>query len=479
MHPKKSGSPSGKKHKVSNTVKTLEALKESPPSSSPLKTPASKKRTASSSPVSDYKEFKKLDTMSSNEKLMSALKSEIAELKSALSSESKANTSELAAQIGNVTSDIDELRQDVRALDVRIESRVAAVEDRQDLSDARQDRFEKKFETFQETVKEDFLALKKLVETGTATPLSRSSMSFDELHERDLLHQLNEAQSMVTVVNVNKQSLSPNELGAILTLQGFLQKGDHKTILSVIRMGGARTANPAFKVKLESSNLAQVLIEKSRSSSGSADEEASIRIYPFVSTPYAAKHRIFRDMASAMMSLGYMTRIEYEGTCMVLKAKERTPGGVWCIVQGGTFRPPTTGRELATENEDPVVAFAREKMTGLLTSDSPQSLVNSIKLMTKDSLVDADSIFEKLGAEARDDYVKYTEVPVASGNKKHYRIYYKTRIAAKAALDSTLNSAPNSKNLDPSDIVKMSLPWVVEPTSKPAAPLSTEQQPAL
>ena len=73
MHPKKSGSPSGKKHKVSNTVKTLEALKESPPSSSPLQTPASKKRTASSSPVSDYKEFKKLDTMSSNEKLMSAL----------------------------------------------------------------------------------------------------------------------------------------------------------------------------------------------------------------------------------------------------------------------------------------------------------------------------------------------------------------------------------------------------------------------
>ena len=81
-----------------------------------------------------------------------------------------------------------------------------------------------------------------------------------------------------------------------------------------------------------------------------------------------------RHMASAMMSLGYMTRIEYEGTCMVLKAKERTPGGVWCIVQGGTFRPPTTGRELATENEDPVVAFAREKMQVFSQATAPNLL---------------------------------------------------------------------------------------------------------
>ena len=462
-------SPGKTSYKVSNTVKELETLKEVVAPASPFlreRLPSTKRGLSSSSSEDMGPDKKAPDISSDSDKLLAAFKHQMSDLRSSMSAEFK----DLGSQIGNVNHDIASLRKDVQSLDIKMESRISNLEDRQEASDVRQDKLERKVEDLRDTVEGEIASLKQLIETGSTT-LSNGTMSYDELHERYLLNQLNEARNMVTVFNAGKESLSPLELGELLVLQGFITKADKRGVLSSVRMGGAFTKSHNFIVKLETASLAQVLLEKSRSGVRAAAEGNHVRIFPFVPTPYAAKHRDFREMGSALQSIGYQTNIEFEGTTMILKAKERSPAGQWCIVQGGSFKPPTTGREAATESEDALVARAREKMLQSLAGGGPSPLANSISIVTKDSLVDEESIFQKIGAEAKENFVKYDKITMASGVKNHYRVFYTNRAAAMAAIKVIQGNDEAIRKTSPTDSFRLDLPWV------PKAPKASSPPP--
>ena len=461
-------SPTGKKsppYKISRRVQELTALAESAPSAPPpLKTPEAKKRQLSDDGAL-CSESKKKDSMSSDEKNFQALTASIKGLGKSLSSkidESKAEISkDLTVQLDGVRNDIVGLKNDLHDLDIKVEARVAVVEDRQDASDARINTLDKKLAIFQGNVESEFRSLKQLVESGPAAPLSKSNLSYDELHERELQGLINEAKSMVTVVNTQKVSLTTKEMAALLTLQGFLTKGDSKSLLSVARMGAPRSLNSPYRLKMDSPSSAQELLEKSRSDPRDSSEGNLVKIFPYCPAPYAAKQREFRDMAAMLASEGYLTRVDFEGTTMVLKAKARAEGGHWCIVRGGSFRPLTTGRETATENEDPGVAAAREKLSRLFTPEGLQPLAHSLTLMTKDKLADENAIFKKLGAKAKEFYVSYKELPTAVGNRNHYRIFFKNRDNARSILSASQEKDSVEVNLDSTDFLKFTMPWVV------------------
>ena len=461
-------SPKGKKSphfKISRRVQELSALAESAAATPlPLKTPETKKRQHSDDGAL-CSESKKKDNMSSDEKNFQSLQASIKGLGKSLSSkidESKEEISkDLTNQLDGVRNDIVSLKKDVHDLDIKVEARVAVIEDRQDASDARMDTLDKRLEVFQGNVESELKSLKQLVECGSAVPLSKSNLSYDELHERELQGLINEAKSMVTVVNTQKVSLSTKEMAALLILQGLLTKGDSKSLLSVVRMGAPRSLNAPYRLKLDSPSSAQELLEKSRSDPRDSSEGNLVKIFPYCPAPYAAKQREFRDMASMLASEGYMTRVDFEGSTMVLKAKARTGEGLWCIVRGGSFRPPTTGRETATEDENPEVSSAREKLARLFTPEGPQPLAHSLTLMTKDKLADDPAILKKLGAKAKEFYVSYKELPTAGGNRNHYRIFFKSRDNARSVLSASQEKDNVEFNLDSTDFLKFTMPWVV------------------
>ena len=448
-------SPKGKKsppHKISKRVQELTALAAA---STPLAKPESKKRQLSDDGP-ECSENKKQDNMPVDEKHFQALAAQLKELGGTLSSKIDEST----AQVEGVRDDIVDLKKDVHVLDLKLEARVAAVEDRQDATDTRMDKLDKKLEGFQDAVESELKSLKQLVEHGSAAPLSQSNLSHDELHERELQNQINEAKSMVTVVNTQKGSLTAKEMTALLTLQGLLVKSDRESIISVVRMGAPRAPNPPYKVKLVSPISAQDLLEKSRADPRDPSESNLVKIFPYCPAAYAAKQRDFRDMSSVLVTEGYVTRIEFEGTTMVLKAKARFGGGLWCIVKGGSFRPLTTGRETATENESPRVAEAREKLSRLFTPQGPQPLTHALTLMTKDKMADENAIFKKIGAKAKELYVSHKEFPSAVGNRNHYRIFFKSRNDARSVLDDSQTKDNKEVQLESTDLLRMTMPWV-------------------
>ena len=58
---------------------------------------------------------------------------------------------------------------------------------------------DKKLEVFQGKMEHELDTIRQLIEHGPAGSISRSNLSFDEFHERELLEQIFEAKSMVTV----------------------------------------------------------------------------------------------------------------------------------------------------------------------------------------------------------------------------------------------------------------------------------------
>ena len=453
---------SPKTHKpprVSNTVKILNSIGSE---QTPLKdNPESKKRPLSDSSPK-LSENKRADTMNATDKSIQAMAKQIAELGSTLSGQLTSVNKELSGQLHGVRSDLDGLTHDLRDLDRKLDSRVSAIEDRQDASDKRVDGIEKKLETFQGKVESELDKVRQLIENGPISCLSRSNLSFDELHERQLQEQIHESKSMVTVINTGKLSLTTKEMAALLISEGFTTKSESKAILFVARMGGPKSPNPAYKVKLDSPSAAQELLEKSRADTRDSRDARLIKIFPYTPADYAIKHREFRVMQSLLMSEGYVARIEFEGTTMVLKTKKRSTAGLWCIVKGGSFRPLTTGREDPTEGEDPGVAKARDELAEIFTPPESSPLAHSLTLVTKESLGNIEAVKEKLGATSTAEMVSYMDLnqPDAGGRNK-YRLFFSTRAAACAALESTQNNVTGDVKLSSTDFLKVTMPWVL------------------
>ena len=443
---------------VSATEKKLMSINSTVPSSKT--TPESKKRGLSDTSP-DLKDNKKADTMSSTEKSNQVLVDQIATLGKTLGTQIASVKKDLAVQLTGVQSDIDLIKSDVRDLDIKLETRVSALEERQDASDNRIDVLDKKVEVFQGRMEHELDAIRQLFEHGPAGSISRSNLTFDELHERELQDQIIEAKSMVTVINTGKLSLTTNEMIALLISVGLTTKNEGKSFLSVARMGSPKSKNPAYKVKLDSPNSAQELLEKSRADTRDSRDGKFVKIFPYIPADYAAKQREFRDMQVLLASAGYVARIEFEGTTMVLKAKQRSAEGRWCIVKGGSFRPLTTGREDATEGEDMSVAAAREKLSGLFTGEGSSNLAHSLTLFTGDHLAVFDDIKSKLGTTSSKELISHEALPVDGGGRHKYRLYYSSRDNAMKALDASRDKESSDSNLSSSDFLKATMPWVL------------------
>ena len=443
---------------VSATVEKLNSLDSTVPS---LKTtPESKKRGLSDSSP-NLKDNKKADTMSSTEKSNQVLADQIATLGKTLGTQIASVKKDLAVQLTGVQSDIDVIKSDVRDLDIKLETRVSALEERQDASDQRIDVMDKKLEVFQGKMEHELDTIRQLIEHGPAGSISRSNLSFDDLHERELLEQIFEAKSMVTVINTGKLSLTTKEMIALLISVGLTTKNEGKSFLSVARMGGPKSTNPAYKVKLDSPSSAQELLEKSRADPRDSRDGKFVKVFPYIPADYAVKQREFRDMQALLASTGYVARIEFEGTTLVLKAKQRSAEGLWCIVKGGTFRPLTTGREDATEGEDLGVAAAREKLTGLFTTEGSSNLAHSLTLFTGDPLAVFGDIKSKLGTTSSKELISHEVLPVDGGGRHKYRLYYSSRDNAVKALDASRDKEKVDNNLSSSDFLKLTMPWVL------------------
>ena len=287
----------------------------------------------------------------------------------------------------------------------------------------------------------------------------------EERHEQDLLAKIEHSKRCVTVLGTRRDTLSIKDTQQLI-LTSKLAVEDECEILSVSRLGNARTTNPAFKVELKSAAMATSLIENSKVQS--AKGETSLRCvmhYPF---EYSERAREMKGMQAVAWRAGCHSQIYFEGTELCLKVKERD-SKIWMIYPSefGTYKPQMVMRATSKPDDSEEIKAAREALLSKLNvkenlgklepcEKSARSLIFSSRrgnLNDESCAVKLPHLKDKLKAD--------TEVIKPSSEvagEYQTRLVFKSRDNAKEALQACIQGF-KSKPLPKGEFLALELLW--------------------
>ena len=306
----------------------------------------------------------------------------------------------------------------------------------------------------------------KTLEEGGQNGQVPVKLTKEDRHEALLLAKIEHSRRCVTVIGSGKDTMSIKDIVGLIQTSGLAER-DEFEVLSVSRLGGLRTTNPAFKVELATSGMATILIENSRVQNARQPGQ-SIRCtvhYPF---EYPGRAREMKGAQSVAFRAGLHSQIYFEGTEMCLKVKE-SDSNLWMIYPSefGKFKPEMVMSAIGQEEDSEEIKAARNSLFAKLGVTEHQGKLIPAELSTRSLLFSSKEghltegdLAVKLPHLKEGQVTDLQVVKNPSGVQGEYqtRLVFKDRADAKEALQAAILGF-KSKPLARGDFLALELLW--------------------
>ena len=306
----------------------------------------------------------------------------------------------------------------------------------------------------------------KALEEGGQIGQVPVTLTREDRHEGDLLAKIEHSRRCVTVIGSGRDTMSIKDIVGLIQTSELAER-DEFEVLSVSRLGGLRTTNPAFKVELASSGMATTLIENSRVQNARKPGQ-SIRCavhYPF---EYSGRAREMKGAQSVAFRAGLHSQIYFEGTEMCLKVKERD-SNLWMIYPSefGKFKPEMVMSATRQDDDSEETKAARDSLLaklGVIEDKGkliPSELsARSLLFSSREGHLAEEDLAVKLPHFKEGQVTDLQIVKHASEVQGEYqtRLVFKVRADAKEALEAAKLGFKN-KPLAKGDFLSLELLW--------------------